>query len=179
MLPLPPAQPPDTTDSLSALLYHDLRRIARSHVRRLRSGATLQATALIHEAYLRLGDSAAWSGRGGFLAAAGQAMRRIVVEHARRKSAQKRGGGAPHGEPLETVPVELGVGVDDLLALDEALDRLEQRDPRQATIVTLRFFVGLGDAEIAEAVGISERTVRRDWNLARLFLARQFDGQAM
>lgn len=160
------------------MLYVDLRRIARSQVRRLPKGATLQATSLVHEAFLRLDadDEARWSGRNHFLAAAARAMRRIVVEHARRRLAIKRGGQVDHSDNLDELPIELGAPVEDLLALDHALDELEKHDSRQALIVMLRYFVGLPDADIANAIDASERTVRRDWQLAKLFLARRIVG---
>lgn len=167
------------TGELTSLLYRDLRRIAGAQLRRLPKGATLQATALVHEAYLRLAndDASAWSGRNHFLGAAARAMRRIVVEHARRRSTQKRGGDARRDGDLESVPIELGAPVEDLLALDEALDTLEKMNARQAMIVMLRYFVGLPDPDIAEVVGVSPRTVRRDWHIARLRLAQLIAGE--
>lgn len=166
---------PRATADLTVLLYKDLRRIARSQLGRVAPGGTLQATALVHEAFLRLrrSDDAGWGGRDHFLGAAARAMRRIVVEHARAKLAIKRGSGMRVDESLDQFEIELGAPTEDLLALDEALDELERRHPRQARTVMLRYFAGLEEAVIADVLEVSVRTVRRDWKLAKVFIARR------
>lgn len=160
-------------EELVTAVYRELRRTARRLISREASGHTLVATDLVHEAYLRLFDRPpSWEDRRHFFGSAAIAMRRVLVDHARRKKAGRR---IPRGE---MVPVELaeesGVLPDlDLLALDRALDRLAQDHPRQAKIVELRFFAGLGEAEIAELLGLSRVTVSRDWKVARLRLRRE------
>ena len=155
-------------------LYTELRRLAGVLTRQLPPGQTLQPTALVHEAYLRLvrNQDPGWEGRRHFFGAAAQAMREILIEQARRKASQKHGGQAQR--------VELGEGLawieppaDDLLALDEALRRLQAEDPRLAEVVQLRYFTGLSVEETASVVGASVRTVKRDWRYARAWLARQ------
>jgi len=159
---------------LLAQLYTELRRLAEVLTRQLPPGQTLQPTALVHEAYLRLvrNQDPGWEGRRHFFGAAAQAMREILIEQARRKASQKHGGQAQR--------VELGEGLawieppaDDLLALDEALRRLQAEDPRLAEVVQLRYFTGLSVEETAGVVGASVRTVKRDWRYARAWLARQ------
>jgi RNA polymerase sigma factor (TIGR02999 family) len=139
-----------------------------------RPGHTLGPTALVHEAYLRLvGDGGVgWSGKAHFYAAASEAMRRILVDHARAQNSQKRGGGRLR---LALDVVELASREDpaEILALDEAVSRLEEQDPRMAEIVKLRFFAGLQDEETAEALNVSRRTVCREWTMARAFLQRE------
>lgn len=163
-------------EELVTAVYRELRRTARRLIRREASGHTLVATDLVHEAYLRLFDRPpSWDDRRHFFGSAAIAMRRVLVDHARRKKAGHR---IPRGE---MVPVELaeesGVLPDlDLLALDRALDRLAEVHPRQAKIVELRFFAGLGEAEIAELLGLSRVTVSRDWKVARLRLRREMRG---
>lgn len=163
---------PADRDRLYALVYAELRRLAGSAFRRERSGHTLQPTALVHEAFLRLSTQrTAWESRGHFFAMAAEAMRRVLVDHARRRAALKR--------PGTVLPIPTGPGEPfteptvDLLALDVALDRLETRDARLARVVELRFFAGLNIDEIAEAIDVSERTVKRDWHLARAWLRRE------
>ena len=159
---------------LLAQLYTELRRLAGVLTRQLPPGQTLQPTALVHEAYLRLvrNQDPGWEGRRHFFGAAAQAMREILIEQARRKASQKHGGQAQR--------VELGEGLawieppaDDLVALDEALRRLQAEDPRLAEVVQLRYFTGLSVEETAGVVGASVRTVKRDWRYARAWLARQ------
>ena len=163
--------------ALSELLphiYDDLRRLARGLFRDVPSGFTLQPTALVHEAYVRLAGSSAqtWESRKHFLDVAAMAMRQLLSDHSRRRRALKRGGAAER--------VDLGaadVGMDgategvDLLALDEALTELERLDPRQARIVHLRIFAGMTVDETAELLGVSRRTVMNDWRMARMFLS--------
>jgi RNA polymerase sigma factor (TIGR02999 family) len=154
------------------LVYDELRKLAADRLRQERAGQTLQATALVHEAYLRLvGDDASkpWDGRGHFFAAAAEAMRRILVNRARDKGRIKRGG------RRERVPLDLGTVCDvapdeDLIALDAALDDLERHDPTCARLVSLRFFAGMGQGEAAEAMGLSRRTADRHWAYARAWL---------
>jgi RNA polymerase sigma factor (TIGR02999 family) len=166
----------DAAASLFALVYDELRRLAASALRRERPDHTLQPTALVHEAYLRLADEpdARWESRAHFLAVAAQAMRRILVDHARGRNALKRGQGEPH-QPLDGVEVEAvgSLTTIDLLALDDALGRLASLDPRQARVVELRFFGGLTIEETAAVTGLSERTVKREWQMARAWLRRE------
>ena len=168
-------------DDLLAAVYEQLRRLAQSKMSTERQGHTLQATALVHEAWLRLGGDSQhqWKNRKHFFAAAAEAMRRILIDRARRVSAQKRGGDQVK-VPLEEefVLVESG-DPEELLALDQALDRLQQRDPRMAQVVKLRFFTGLSIDETAEALGdASERTVSRLWTAARAWLHRELSKNA-
>jgi RNA polymerase sigma factor (TIGR02999 family) len=155
-------------DRLVPLMYEDLRRVARRQLDREGGGHTLQTTALIHEAYLKLagGGNVGATSRAHFLAIAARAMRQVLVDYARRRKAAKRGGGV--------ISVTLGdqaqpadASADDLLALNEALDQL---DPRQRQVIECRFFGGMEEKDIAEALGVSERTVRRDWVKARAWL---------
>ncbi len=164
---------PGTASELVPRLYDELRRMARAQLRRVPPGDTLRATVLVHEAYLRLvgGGDPDFAGRAHFFGAAARAMRRIVVEHARRKLARKRGGDLTRQE-FDEVAIELGAPIEDLLALDEALDQLEHTHPRCAKTVMLRYFGGLTEVEAADALGVDERTVRRHWAQAKLFLAR-------
>ncbi|MBE0567317.1 MAG: sigma-70 family RNA polymerase sigma factor [Krumholzibacteria bacterium] len=170
---------PQGSDEFFALVYDELRSIAHARLRGERPGYTLQATELVHEAYLRLapqGD-AAWECRGQFFAAAAEAMRRILIERARARSRIKRGGDA-NGRPALRVPLDL-VELADLadagepeiiLALDAAIERLAVRDGRVAKVVKLRYYAGLEVTEVAEALGASARTVLRDWAFARAWL---------
>jgi RNA polymerase sigma factor (TIGR02999 family) len=159
---------------LMPLVYDELRKVAARHLRHQRPGHTLQTTALVNEAYLRLIDSSQvqWQNRAHFFAVSAQLMRRILVDFARSRNYQKRGGGAERvslDEALAFAP-ERGA---DLLALDDALNRLAQLNPRQAQVVELRYFGGLSEEESAEALKVSVRTIQRDWNLARLWLYRE------
>lgn len=176
---------PRAASELLPLVYDELRRLAQSRMGRTPPGNTLQPTALVHEAYLRLvgSDDPTWNSRGHFFAAAAQAMRQILVDQARRKSSLKRGGaGAVTGGGFRRADVELDeLSVDapteDVLALDEALKQLEARDPRKARIVMLRFFAGLTSEEIAAALGISVPTVERDWRFAKAVLYSQISNR--
>lgn len=162
-----------TTSALFALLYQELHALAQQYLRRERPWHTLQATALVHEAYVQLsrGGDRPWRERDHFLATAARAIRRVLVNHAEAHKAQKRGGGGPRIS-LEDAPdlAEPGREVD-VLALEEALERLERLDPRQSRIVELRFFGGLAIDEIARLLGVSPRTVDGDWAMARAWLA--------
>jgi RNA polymerase sigma factor (TIGR02999 family) len=165
----------DVLDKLMPLVYDELRRQASRYLRKERSNHTLQTTALIHEAYLKLIDqkNVEWQNRAHFYAIAAQAMRRILVDYARERHREKRGGVAenlPIEEAAFVVSNEKSV---DLVALDEALTRLAKFDARQARVVELRYFSGLSIDETAEVLGISNVTVRRDWNMAKAWLHGQ------
>jgi RNA polymerase sigma factor (TIGR02999 family) len=162
-------------DDLLPLVYLELRRQAAGYLRRERSDHTLQPTALINEAYLRLIDQreVKWQNRAHFFAIAAQAMRRILVDYARERKREKRGGTAedlPLDEALTIVSPERSV---DLVALDEALNKLTTFDERQARVVELRYFSGLSIDETAEVLNVSNVTVRRDWNLAKAWLHQE------
>jgi RNA polymerase sigma factor (TIGR02999 family) len=167
------------TDELLPLVYEELRLLASRRLSREPPGQTLQATALVHEAYIRLvGDEPhSWDNRGPFFAAAAEAMRRILVENARRKSTHKRGGDMDRIS-LDAVDlaVEMGVDADDLLALDEALTKLAGADPVVANVVKLHCFAGLPLADIAEILGVSLRTAERYWAFAKTWLYREIRG---
>jgi len=161
----------EALDRLVPLIYEDLRRLARRHLDREGGGHTLQTTALIHEAYLKLagpGGAQAASNRAHFMAIAARAMRQVLVDYARRRKAAKRGGGIIYAT-LGDAAGPVDASADDLLALSDALDQL---DPRQRQVIECRFFGGMEEKEIAEALGVSERTVRRDWVKARAWLHR-------
>ena len=164
----------EALDKLIPIVYEELRRQAARYLRRERPGHTLQTTALIHEAYLRLIDqkNVRWQNRAHFFAIAAQLMRRILVDHARGRQAAKRGG-SDIKLPLEEAMIgSEGRGVD-LVALDEALERLASIDPQQSRVVELKFFSGLSVEETAEVLGVSQRTVKRDWNVAKAWLRRE------
>jgi len=156
---------------LLPVVYAELRKLAKSRLAKLSPGQTLQATALVHEAYLKLiGDAdPGWENRGHFFAAAARAMRDILVDQARRKASLKRGGDLRRVEVGE-VELTVDAGTEDLVALDAALTRLEQEDERKAQIVNLRYFAGLEREEIAAALGVTTRTIDREWRyiIARL-----------
>lgn len=165
----------EALERLVPLLYDELRRIARENLRKERAGHTLQTTALVHEAYLRLlgGAPVRASDRARFFGAASRAMQRILVDHARARRRQKRGGDLRR-VPLEHVEDLLTERqADEIVALEDALGRLEGVDDRCAEVVRLRFFGGLEMQEIAETIGVSERTVRRDWISARAWLRKE------
>jgi len=163
------------TDELLPLVYHELRRLAAYRMANEASGHTLQPTALVHEAYLRLVGASApqqWDGRTHFMAAAAESMRRILVESARRKKRLKHGGEFRRvgGEDID---VPLPMPDDELIALDEALDRLARLDERAANVVKLCFFVGMTQEEAAKEIGISRATAERLWSFARAWLFRE------
>jgi RNA polymerase sigma factor (TIGR02999 family) len=158
-------------DRLVALLYDELRQIAHSHLARERDGHTLSTTALVHEAYVQLADRTGpeWQGRAQFFALVSRIMRHVLVDYARRRKAAKRGGGELHVE-LDERDAASDDNIVELLSVNEALDRLAAHDERLARLVECRFFGGMKDSEIAEALGVSERTVWRDWQRARAYL---------
>ncbi len=160
--------------TLTSLVYDELHRLARYYMARERPGHTLQATALVNEAYVKLVDASRvrWQNRAHFVAVAAQTMRRILVDVARKRQVQKRGGGASHVTLHEGLIVG-GEPGSDLVALDDALDGLAKLDPRKSRVVELRFFGGLNLEETAEALGVSTDTVGRDWNAARAWLLRE------
>ncbi len=171
---------PDAVDRLFALLYEDLRNAAQACLRRERADHTLQPTALVHEAYLRLVDQTRcrWRNRAQFLAVAGRAMRRILVDHARGRARAKRGGGWAKLPLDEAFDVATEAGAAGFLELDAALQRLEARQPEKAKLVELRFFAGLTHEECADVLGVSPRTVARWWDFAQAWLYRALSSDA-
>src|SRR5947209_15217979 len=173
---------PRAAEQLLPLVYEELRRLAAQRIAREAPGQTLQATALVHEAYLRLVDSepaspsADWNSRGHFFAAAAEAMRRILVERARHKRSLKAGGNRLRLELADIEPAIAEPNVD-LLALNDVLEHLENHDKRMADLVKLRFFVGLTIAEAAEVLGISASTADNDWAYARCWLRVEIEGR--
>jgi RNA polymerase sigma factor (TIGR02999 family) len=175
---------PRAPEQLLPLVYDELRRLAAHRLANEKAGQTLQATALVHEAYLRLvatpghdaGNEPTWDHRGHFFAAAAEAMRRILVEKARRKK-RRRHGGDLQKQPLdENEPaIESAVDTVDLLALNDALDRLEAASPRRARLVKLRYFAGLTLPEVAELLRVSQSTAEADWTYAKAWLKREMD----
>ena len=173
------SEKPPSLDALLPLVYQELRRLAAAYLRREKPGQTLQPTALVHEAYLRLMKDRPdrWQNRAHFCAIAAHSMRQILIERARARGAAKRGG----DRPRVTLDEGLVAGHDrsiDLLALDEALERLATMDPEQARLVELRFFGGLTVEETAEAMDISPATVKRHWAVAKAWLTRELEGLA-
>lgn len=172
---------PKAAESLLPLVYDELRRLAAAQLSKEPAGQTLQPTALVHEAYLRLvgGEAIEWQGRGHFFAAAARAMRRILIDRARRHRAAKHGGDRARADLREDLIADptpgTGGGGMDLLRLDTALARLEARDSRQAEIVLLRYFAGLSIEQTAEALGVSTGTVKNDWVFARAWLRRELE----
>jgi RNA polymerase sigma factor (TIGR02999 family) len=163
-------------DELFTVVYDELRNIARSFMAQERADHTLQPTAVVHEAYMRLlGEEAPrWENRAHFFATAAEAMRRILVDHARRKTSLKRGGNRRRVDARD-VPAPEQARLEELLALDQALGRLEERDEPMARVVKLRWFAGLSVDETASALGTSPRTVNRAWTAARSWLRRELD----
>ena len=173
----------DAAEDLLPLVYDELRRLARARMAQERADHTLQATALVHEAYMRLAgpeNVVGWEGRRHFFGAAAEAMRRILIESARRKKRIRHGGDAqvePIDAPDAAIPAPEGLARVDLLALDDALARLEADDPRKADLVKLRSFAGLTLEESAEVLGISRATASRWWEYARAWLYDAMDGE--
>ena len=164
----------DAFDRLYPLVYDELRRVARQALARERAEHTLQATELVHEAFFKLLGTTGipWQDRSHFLAVAARALRQILVDHARRRRAEKRGGGAEH-VTLGDADAQLLLPDDELVALDEALAKLEHVEPRLRAVVEYRYFAGLTEREIASVLGVTERTVQRDWVKARAWLYRE------
>ncbi|MCA9256698.1 MAG: sigma-70 family RNA polymerase sigma factor [Phycisphaerales bacterium] len=162
------------TDRLLPIVYDELREIAARQMAFERPGHSLQATALVHEAYMKLigTEEVRWSGRAHFFGAAAESMRRILVDSARRRNRSKRGGGARRRLSLDVADLAMDEQASQILALDEALTRLDSQDPRMASIVKLRFFSGLSVDETAKALDTSARTIKREWALARAWLFR-------
>ena len=161
-------------ERLMPLVYDELRRLARIFLAKERGAHTLQPTALVHEAYLRLVDQTRvnWQNRAHFYGIAASMMRRVLIDHARAHATEKRGG-AMIRLSIDDVQIPLEQRAAGLLALDEALERLAQMDERKCKVVEMRFFAGLSDEEIAEVLGVTTRTVLRDWKTARLWLYRE------
>jgi RNA polymerase sigma factor (TIGR02999 family) len=169
---------PHAAEQLLPLVYEELRKLAAQRLAQEKPGQTLQATALVHEAYLRLVDTEQaqqWNSRGHFFAAAAEAMRRILVDRARHKGSRKAGGGRAH-EDLDALEIALPEIPEDLLALDEALNKLATADKKAAELVHLRFFAGLPLSEVAQLLGISPRTADRLWAYARAWLHQEILG---
>ena len=169
----------DALEKLIPVVYEDLRHLAAHYMRSEGAGHTLQTTALVHEAYLRLTreQGRTWENRAHFFAVAAHVMRNLLVDHARAATREKRGGGAAHvalDQAASLTSDEPAV----LLALDDALLRLAEVDPRASRIVELRYFVGLSNEEVAQAIGITEKTVRRDWSAARAWLQAELRSQS-
>ena len=165
-------------DQLFPAVYEELRRMARRYMRRESPGHTLQTTALVNEAYLRLVDatSVSWQDRAHFFAVSAQIMRRILVDAARARAAAKRGGAAPRVR-LDEVPDVSTEPASELVAIDEALNSLSRIDPRKAQVIELRFFGGLSVEETSEVLKISAQSVMRDWKLAKAWMLRELNGQ--
>lgn len=173
-----PPDPPAQTDALLEAVYDELRRLAGAYLARERSDHTLQPTALVHEAYAKLAaQETPWNNRAHFLGIAAQAMRRILVDHARGKHRAKRGGGWQRVE-LDVALAEDPAQSLDLVALDEALSELAELSPREAQVVELRYFGGLGVEEVGEVLGVSTRTVKRAWRFARAWLLARMTEEA-
>ena len=163
-------------DQLYPLVYDELHRLARRYMSRERKGHTLQTSALINEAYVRLaGQKVNWANRSHFFAISAQIMRRILIDHARRHAYAKRGGGAQQVSLEEAATVTPDQSAE-LIRLDEALTSLAEMDPRRSQVVELRYFGGLNNEEIAGVLNVSENTVTRDWNMARAWLYQQLTG---
>jgi len=169
---------PHAASQLLPLIYDELRRLAANKLAQEKPGQTLQATALVHEAYLRLvgeGPEQSWDSRGHFFAAAAEAMRRILVEHVRRKRSLKQGGGRVR-EAFDELLLAAPEPVEDVLALDEALEKLTAKDPAKAELVKLRYFAGMTIDEAAATLGISTATAKRYWTYARAWLYQEIAG---
>jgi RNA polymerase sigma-70 factor (ECF subfamily) len=165
----------EAADQLVPLVYGELHRMAGSYMQRERPGHTLQATALVNEAYMRLvgGEPAQWQNRAHFFAIAAHTMRQVLTDHARRRHAGKRGGADARKVDVDAALLIADDKLEDVIAIDEALERLALIDPRQSRLIELRFFAGLNVEEAAEAMGISAITVKREWRLAKAWLSRE------
>lgn len=163
----------DVAEQLVPLVYNELRRIAGAQMRREQPGHTLQATALVHEAYMRLAGDVPAQNRAHFFAIAAHTMRQILLDYARRRHAGKRGGAGARKVDLDAELLVGGDTLEDVIAIDEALERLAQIDPRQSRLVELRFFAGLDVEEAAEVMGISATTMKREWRSAKAWLQKE------
>ena len=161
----------DAEAELIEIVYEELKRIAARHLRREPAGHTLQPTALVHEAYFRLvgKDNTTWENRAHFFATAATVMRHILVDHARASRAQRRGGGAIPVDMADVIGAIDG-RIEEILAVDQVLDRLNARSPRQKTIVEMRFYAGLSEEEIGAVLRVGPRTIRREWAVAKAWL---------
>jgi RNA polymerase sigma factor (TIGR02999 family) len=169
---------PHAAEQLLPLVYDELRKLAAQRMTQEKPGQTLQATALVHDAYLRLvgpDDAQKWDSRGHFFAAAAEAMRRILIDNARRKRTEKHGGQRERLD-LDAVDIAADAPSEDLLALDEALTKFAAEDPIKAEVVKLRYFAGLSEEEAARALGISRTTAHRHWHYAKVWLFRELRG---
>jgi RNA polymerase sigma factor (TIGR02999 family) len=176
ILAAPDAGEAKAAEQLLPLVYDELRKLAKVRMAGERRDHTLQPTALVHEAYARLvgEDARCWANRAHFFSAAAEAMRRILIEHARAKNGPKREG-SQRKLPLDVIDLAAREDSEQILALDDAISRLAQKDADAARVVRLRFYAGLGIDEVAEALGISPRTVKREWAYARAFLCRALE----
>ena len=173
----PAADDADPAAASFAMVYDELKRVARHHLRAISAGATLSTTEVVHEAWMKLGSGGRWDSRAHFFGAASRAMRQVLVDYARRRGADKRGGGWARitlGQADGAVELQL----DEILAVDRALEQLEVANERLRRIVELRFFAGLTQDDVAGILGVSTRTVERDWLKARLFLKREIEAGA-
>src|ERR1039458_3306114 len=162
-------------EQLLPLVYKELHRIAEAYMRRERPDHTLQATALINEAYLRLvGEDIDWSDRGHFIGLAAHVMRRVLVDYARQHNAERRAGGLQRVEMEDNLAIS-PARLDEVLILDSAMEKLKEKSPRQLPIVELKYFGGLSVEQIAAALEVAPRSVKRDWSLARIFLYRELN----
>jgi RNA polymerase sigma factor (TIGR02999 family) len=166
------------SEELLPLVYEELRRLAASRMAHEQPGQTLQATAMVHEVWLRLVSSGDrnWQNRAHFFGAAAEAMRRILIENARRKSALKRGGGLARVD-LEGLQVAAATPDDKILLINEALEKLQTEDPERARVVVMKFFGGLTNQEVAEALGVTERTIERQWAFAKAWMYNAIKSQ--
>ena len=168
----------DAANQLLPLVYDELRKLAASKMAQEKPGQTLEATALVHEAYLRLVGNAPdqhWDHRGHFFAAAAEAMRRILVEKARRKQSQRQGGGASHEDAaIDDLPGPISLDPLELLAVHETLDKLAEKSPRKAELIKLRYFLGCTMAEAAQILGVAQATAEEDWTYAKAWLRREW-----
>ncbi len=175
--PQRPGQPPDLkpASDLLPLVYDELRTLARHRMAQENVGHTLQATALVHEAYMRLAPGGKFANRAHFFKAAAEAMRHILIEYARSKGRVKRGGGKGNRVPLNVLDLAAAPDSGEILAFDEAISRLEEESGLAASVVRLRFYAGLSVEETAETLGISPRTAAREWTYARAWLFRALE----
>lgn len=167
---------PEAEERLLELTYRELRKIAAGHLRREHAVRSLQTTDLVHDAYLKLADQAGhpWRDRAHFYQVSAHVMRQILIDRARKRNAGKRGGGAPEislDHAIDIAQASSG----DLLALEEALQKLEKLDPRQCQVVEMRFFAGMQEEEMAEVLGVSTRTINREWRMARAWLHKELN----